>query len=51
VQKWDAASIGIVMSIGGIAGLVAQTPAGGLIDATRLKRGIVIGAAVPVTVP
>ena len=50
VQKWDAASIGVVMSIGGTAGLVAQTPAGALIDATRLKRGIVIGAAVLVTV-
>jgi predicted MFS family arabinose efflux permease len=50
VQKWDAASIGIVMSIGGIAGLLAQTPAGVLIDATRLKRAIVIGAAVLVTV-
>src|SRR5882757_1124624 len=50
VQKWDAASIGVVMSVGGIAGLVAQTPAGALIDATRLKRGIVIGAAVLVTV-
>ena len=49
-QKWDAASIGIVMSIGGIAGLLAQTPAGVLIDATRLKRAIVIGAAVLVTV-
>jgi len=27
VQQWDAASIGVVMSIGGIAGLLAQTPA------------------------
>jgi hypothetical protein len=42
VQKWEAASIGVVMSIGGIAGLLAQTPVGALIDATRLKRGIVI---------
>ena len=50
VQKWDAASIGVVMSIGGIAGLLAQTPAGVLIDTTRLKRTIVIGAAVLVTV-
>ena len=46
----DAASIGVVMSIGGIAGLLAQTPAGVLIDTTRLKRTIVIGAAVLVTV-
>jgi hypothetical protein len=28
-----------------------EAAAGALIDATRLKRGIVIGAAVPVTVP
>ena len=26
VQHWDAASIGVAMSIGGIAGLMAQTP-------------------------
>jgi predicted MFS family arabinose efflux permease len=49
IQKWDAGSIGLVMSIGGIAGLLAQTPAGALIDATYLKRGIVIGAAILVT--
>jgi MFS family permease len=46
IQKWDAGSIGLVMSIAGIAGLLAQTPAGALIDATYLKRGIVIGAAI-----
>src|SRR6266699_760760 len=49
VQKWDAGSIGAVMSIGGIAGLLAQTPAGALIDATRLKRGIVVGATMLIT--
>jgi MFS family permease len=49
VQKWDAASIGVVISIGSIAGLLAQTPAGALIDATRLKRGLIIGAVVLVS--
>jgi MFS family permease len=49
VQKWDAASIGVVMSIGGIAALLAQTPAGALIDATRWKRGIIVGGAILVT--
>jgi hypothetical protein len=34
IQKWDEASIGVVMSIATAAGIVAQTPAGGLIDAT-----------------
>lgn len=50
VQHWDAASIGVVMSVGGIAGLVAQTPAGALIDKSRLKRGLIIAAAVLVTI-
>jgi MFS family permease len=49
VQKWDAASIGIVMTIGGIAAIVAQTPAGAWIDKTRAKRLLVIVAAVIVT--
>ncbi len=49
IQKWDQASIGVVMSIGGIAGLLAQTPAGALIDATRWKRGIIIGGAILIT--
>lgn len=50
VQNWDAASIGIVMSIGGIAGIAAQTPAGALIDNSTWKRGLIIAAAVMVTV-
>jgi hypothetical protein len=27
-QKWNEASIGVVMSIAGLAGIAAQTPAG-----------------------
>ena len=49
VQKWDAASIGVVMSIGGIAGILAQTPAGNFIDVTRYKRAAIIVAAIVVT--
>ena len=45
VQHWDEASIGIVMSMGGIAALLAQTPAGALIDATMAKRAILVAAA------
>jgi MFS family permease len=45
VQRWDEASIGVVMSIATAAGLVAQTPAGALVDATRAKRAIVAAAA------
>jgi MFS family permease len=49
-QRWDEASIGIVMSIAGLAGLLAQTPAGALIDATRAKRGVMVAAGLLVTV-
>src|SRR5262249_3835543 len=44
-QKWDEASIGIVMSIATIAGILAQTPAGALVDATRAKRAVMAAAA------
>jgi MFS family permease len=49
VQKWDEASIGVVMSIATAAGILAQTPAGAFIDATRAKRIIVAVAALTVT--
>lgn len=49
VHKWDPASIGLVMTLAGIAALVTQTPAGALIDRTRSKRMIVVVAALLVT--
>jgi len=42
---WDEQTIGIVLTGGGIAGIVAQTPAGALADRLRSKRAL-IGAAV-----
>ncbi|GLH80237.1 MFS transporter [Bradyrhizobium sp. SSBR45G] len=48
-HKWDEASIGLVMSLATIAGILAQTPAGALVDATRAKRLIMIAAAITVT--
>jgi MFS family permease len=48
-QKWDEARIGIVMSIAAIAGIVVQTPAGALVDATKSKRTVMAGAAMLVT--
>lgn len=44
-QAWDASSIGVVMSVAGIATLVFQTPAGALIDAVRWKRAAIAGGA------
>src|ERR1700746_4120243 len=49
VRNWNEAQIGIVMSIGAIAGIVAETPSGALVDASRAKRALVVLAAVAVT--
>ncbi|WP_298241048.1 MFS transporter [uncultured Bradyrhizobium sp.] len=49
-QHWDEARIGLVMSVATIAGIVAQTPAGALVDAMRAKRLVMGVAAIMVTV-
>jgi MFS family permease len=38
---WDEERIGLALSVGGIAGILAQTPAGALVDQVRRKRTIV----------
>ena len=48
-QKWDQARIGVVMSVAALAGIIAQTPAGALIDGTTSKRGWMVAAAIAVT--
>jgi MFS family permease len=48
-QKWDEASIGVVMSVAALAGIAAQTPAGALIDRTTAKRALMVGGAIVVT--
>lgn len=49
-HHWDQASIGFVMAVGGMAGVVAQTPVGALVDRTSAKRALVIVGAVAVAV-
>ncbi len=49
IKHWDAASIGMVMSVGGIAGILAQTPAGALVDSASAKRAILVVASIVVT--
>src|SRR5215469_9026759 len=49
VREWREGQIGIVLSIAGIAGVLAQTPAGALVDFTRAKRAMLVVAALIVT--
>ena len=44
-QKWTQAQIGLVLSIGGIVGLIGQMPGGAVVDAARSER-LVAGLAV-----
>jgi predicted MFS family arabinose efflux permease len=44
--KWNEQQVGIALTIGGIAGIVAQTPAGALVDRLRCKRLLIaVGVA------
>jgi MFS family permease len=43
-RHWSATEIGVVMTIGGVATVVARMPAGALVDATRAKRGLIVVA-------
>src|SRR6202165_3261087 len=44
-QKWTQVEIGLVLSIGGVVGLIGQMPGGAIIDAARSTR-LVAGLAV-----
>jgi predicted MFS family arabinose efflux permease len=44
VHRWSPSAIGLAMAVMGIAGLVAQTPAGALIDLAKYKRMVIAGA-------
>jgi predicted MFS family arabinose efflux permease len=45
-KGWGACSIGSVMTIGGLAGMVVTGPAGALIDASRNKRALIVIASI-----
>jgi MFS family permease len=42
---WDSGKIGVVLSVMGLATLVAQTPCGALVDAVKPKRLLVVVSA------
>lgn len=46
---WNEATVGMILTIAGIVGLISQTPAGGLIDRGKNKPRIVMIAALLVT--
>jgi MFS family permease len=49
-QHWDAASIGIVLTISGITTAIARGPFGALVDAVRWKRTLITVGALTVAI-
>jgi MFS family permease len=45
-QGWSQEAVGVVTTASGLIGLVFNTPAGALIDATKAKRGLIVAALV-----
>jgi predicted MFS family arabinose efflux permease len=39
--KWNEERVGLALTVGGIAGILTQTPMGGLVDSLRSKRALV----------
>jgi predicted MFS family arabinose efflux permease len=42
--KWNEERVGLALTVGGIAGIIMQTPAGALVDLVRAKRALVATA-------
>jgi predicted MFS family arabinose efflux permease len=47
--RWNEESVGLALTVGGIAGILTQTPAGGLVDFLRQKRALVVTTQLVVT--
>jgi len=47
---WDEQRVGIALTVGGIAGILTQTPAGALVDRQRSKRTLIAAGIVALAV-
>jgi MFS family permease len=45
-RGWNEQTVGIALTVGGIAGIIAQTPAGAVADRVRSKRALVAGGVI-----
>jgi MFS family permease len=46
---WNEQLVGIVLTVGGIAGILAQTPAGAAVDRVHAKRGLIAAGVASLT--
>ena len=48
--KWNEERVGLALTVGGIAGILTQTPAGALVDRVRSKRALIAAGVVALAV-
>ena len=48
--KWNEERVGLALMIGGIAGILTQTPAGALVDHLRSKRALIAAGIIVLAV-
>jgi predicted MFS family arabinose efflux permease len=49
-RGWSPSEIGMVMTIGGLAGMAAAAPLGAFVDSTKAKRGMLVASAIAIIV-
>ena len=49
-HHWDEQQVGLALTLGGIAGIAMQTPAGWLVDRLRCKRAIVAAGVIALAI-
>ena len=47
---WNEQRVGLALTVGGIAGIASQTPAGGLVDRLRSKRALIAAAVLSLAI-
>src|SRR5450432_2021490 len=45
-NAWNEQRVGIALTVGGIAGMLTQTPAGALVDRLQSKRGLIAAGVI-----
>jgi predicted MFS family arabinose efflux permease len=44
--NWNEQRVGLALTVGGIAGIIAQTPAGAIVDRIRSKRALIVAGVI-----
>jgi predicted MFS family arabinose efflux permease len=48
--KWNQERVGLALTVGGLAGIIAQIPAGALVDRLRSKRALILAGVIALAI-